>query len=373
MVRTRNVLLLLVILLQPEIWAGAAGAEDYIARLQSTIGQSRAHLPELTQTAELAAKQFLSGGTVWVAGRQADFAGEVCQRAGGLAAIAPLAHHVPASPDVILYAAPGALDDNDRKMLAGWRAQGATVVSFCSPAGLFQEKFPVDTVANVAGLWTWTGEFVAACTRLGKMPVLYQSYGLPGGYERAKKYQGKRFHNDLTIQPVAAGILGKEYLDQIQHMLARIQETERPGLDRAAGWWRAAKSSTVMVTGHMFPAHGQDARTTRSWDFIRVPAREDKKLLGINPPDFVFYLGYQFAPQKLLDEAKASGIRLVYSDVQPGQPVQPGDNILYIAPAWPLSDACVTVPGYDVPILPASGVVQAAIYWTVVSKAFPQH
>ena len=29
-------------------------------------------------------------------------------------------------------------------------------------------------------LWTWTGEFTAACTRLGKMPAMFQSYAAPG-------------------------------------------------------------------------------------------------------------------------------------------------------------------------------------------------
>jgi hypothetical protein len=368
-VQTRNVLLLLVILMQPEISARAAGAEDYIACLQGTIIQSRAHLPALTQSAERAASEFLSGGNLWAAGRQVDFIAEACQRAGGLMALAPLADHVPANHDVILYAVPGSLDDNDRKILEEWRGKGAMVITFSSPAGLFQRDFPVDTVMNVVELWTWTGEFAAACTRSGKMPVFYQSYGLPGGYERAKKYQGKRFHDDLSIRPIAAGILGNEYVDQIQHMLARIQETEMPRIDRAAGWWSKAKSATVMVTGHMFPAHGQDPRTSHGGSFVRVPAREDKALLGANPPEFVFYLGYQFAPQKLLDEAKITGVKLVYTDVQPGQPAEPSENILYIAPGWPLTDGCVKAPGYDVPILPASGVVQAAIYWTMASKS----
>jgi hypothetical protein len=101
-------------------------------------------------------------------------------------------------------------------MLDEWQEKGATVIRFSSPAGVFGDHFPVDTVANIIDLWTWTGEFVAACTRLGHMPVLYQS--------------------------------------------------------------------------------------------------------------------------------------------------------LYIDPGWPLADGCVTVPGYDVPSLPASGVVQAAIYWTVASE-----
>ena len=85
-------------------------------------------------------------------------------------------------------------------------------------------------------------------------------------------------------------------------------------------------------------------------------------------PPFVLYIGYQFVPQKLLDQAKATGIKLVYFDVQPAQPPEPAGNILYLDPAWPFADGCVTVPGYDVPILPASGVVQAAIYWTIASE-----
>lgn len=367
----RKALLLFVILLQPEFGARNAAAEDYIAHLQSAIADSRFDLSVLTATAERAAGELLAGGNLWAAGRQADFIAEACQRAGGLMTIAPLANHVPANHDVILYATPGPINGDDRKKIDDWMKKGATIIHFDSPAGLYRDKFPIDTVVNVAELWAWTGEFVAAGTRLGKMPVLYQSYGLPGGYERAGKYKGKRFHDDLSVKPMAAGVLANEYWDQIQHMLARIQETEIPKMDRAAGWWREAKSATALVTGHMFPAHGQDPRTIHICDFVRVPAREDKKLLGDNPSEFVFYLGYQFAPQKLFDETKATGVKLIYTDVQPGQPAEPSKNILYIAPGWPLTDGCVNVPGYDIPILPASGVVQAAIYWMIASKAFP--
>lgn len=369
-VQRGKILLLFVILAQRQVWAGGAPAADYLARLQSAISQVRPHLPALTQSAERAASAFVAGGNLWVAGLQADFKAEACTRAGGLMAIAPLAQQVPARGDVILYAVPGPLDDNDRKIFDDWRSKGATVISFCSPEGLFQNKFPVDTVVNVAELWAWTGEFVAACTRSGKMPVLYQSYGLPGGRERAAKYQGKKFHNDLKIEAIAAGVLGNEYLDQIQRMLSWIQESEVPRINRAAEWWRHAKSATALVTGHMFPAHGEDPRTIHICDFAGVPAWENRELLETHPSEFVLYLGYQFAPQKLLDEAKRARVKLVYSDVQPGRPAEPSDNILYIAPAWPLTDGCVKAPGYDIPILPASGVMQAAIYWTIAAKAF---
>ncbi len=284
-------------------------------------------------------------------------------------AVAPLGQRSPTINDVILYAAQNSFTPDDLRLFDDWQRKGATVVRFSSAARPYRSHFPVDTVANVVDLWAWTGEFVAACTRLGKMRILYQSYGLPGGPERGKKYQGKRFHDDLTIRPVPAGELGRDYLDRIDSMLAKIGETQMPKLLQAAGWWQQATSATILVTGHMFPLHLQDPRSPPVGSIAAVPAWEDKDLLDAShPPQFVFYLGYQFAPQKLLKQAKALGVKLVYSDVQPAQPPEPASNILYIDSAWPLADGCLTVPGCDVPILPASGVIQAAIYWTIASE-----
>ena len=347
----------------------AAPTENYLSRLQNAISQTRSNLATLTKSADLAATNFVSGGGLWVAGRQADFISEACGRAGGLTAIAPLGNHVPTNHDTVLFAVPGPLDAADLKLRDQFRETGATVITFCSPAGLYDDKFPIDTVANIVELWTWTGEFVAACTRSGKMPILYQSYGLPGGIERGKKYQGKKFHDDLTIKPNAAGVLGREYLDQVGRMLAKLNDTQMPKMLQAAKWWTQAKSATSLVTGHMFPRHAQDPRTPRLCSLVPAPAWENKDLLDPNnPPQFVLYLGYQFAPQKLLEQARATGVYLVYTDVQPAQPPEPSGNILYLDPAWPLADGCVLVPGYDVPILPASGVIQAAIYWTIASE-----
>jgi len=368
----KKILLLIVILSGPLPWALASpAAENYLLRLQDVITQTRSNLATLTKSAERAANGFLSGGNLWVAGRQADFISEACGRAGGLMAISPLGQQVPTNHDIVLYAVPGPLDERDSRILNEWQGKGATVITFDSPAGLYRRHFPIDTVANVIGLWTWTGEFVAACTRLGQMPILYQSYGLPGGPERGKKYDRRRFHDDLTIKPIGAGVLGRDYLDQIDRMLAKVNKTQMSKILQAAKWWGQVSnaSATTLVTGHMFPRHGQDPRTLPICDLVAVPAWEDKDVLDTtHPPPFVLYVGYQFAPLKLVDQAKAMGVRLVYFDVQPAQPPEPVSNILYIDPAWPLTDGCVTVPGYDIPILPASGVVQAAIYWTIASE-----
>ena len=129
-----------------------------------------------------------------------------------------------------------------------WREKGATVIPFDSPTGLFLNKFPVDTVINVAKLWAWTGEFVAACARMGKMPTLYKSYGLPGGYERAKKYEGTRFHDDLSIQPIAAGVLEKEYL-----------------LTKSSGCWRGFRRRKVALRWAALPSGGPAQNPPKPW------------------------------------------------------------------------------------------------------------
>jgi hypothetical protein len=44
-----------------------------------------------------------------------------------------------------------------------------------------------------------------------------------------------------------------------------------------------------------------------------------------------------------VEQARAMPVKLVYSEVQPAQSPEPTNNILYIDPAWPLADGCVTV------------------------------
>ena len=39
-----------------------------------------------------------------------------------------------------------------------------------------------------------------------------------------------------------------------------------------------------------------------------------------------------------------------------------------ISGCWPYGDALVQVPGYDVSILPPSGVIQSAAYWMLVAE-----
>ena len=168
----RSTFLLTGLLFSQSQWGAAAAAESYLSALRGEIAQTRSNLATLSRSADRAATEFAAGGNLRAAGRQADFIGEACGRAGGLMAVAPLNQGSPTNHDVILYAVPGSTDAEDLKVIDRWQKQGATVIQFRSRAGLYRNHVPVDTVANVVDLWTWTGEFVAACTRLGRMPVL---------------------------------------------------------------------------------------------------------------------------------------------------------------------------------------------------------
>ena len=55
--------------------------------------------------------------------------------------------------------------------------------------------------------------------------------------------------------------------------------------------------------------------------------------------------------------------------VQKGKLPEGSDRVIYINPYWPINDNCVSVPGYDIPILPASGVIDAAIYWAIRAES----
>ncbi len=138
----QSALLLAAILLCQSHRTFAAAAENYLSALQGTIAQTRSNLATLATSAEHAANEFVSGGSLWVAGRQADFIAEACGRAGGLMAIAPLGRRVPTNNDVILYAVPGLPNPEDLKLIEQWRKQGATVVEFSSHGRTLQEPFP---------------------------------------------------------------------------------------------------------------------------------------------------------------------------------------------------------------------------------------
>jgi hypothetical protein len=363
--------------------------------LQKGIEHSRTQVKAMAASADVAAKRVIADRRhLYIAGSQPDFAPEMLERAGGLMCVQSVPRQINRG-DVILYAARSTLDASDQVKISTWRRDGGYVIAFASAARSTNPYFkpdtlidsgddegialangklcPVDSVLNIANGWAWTGEFVAACTRLNRMPVLYESYGLPGGRERDERYRGKWFHDDLQITPISAGTLANAYLDNISKCLAGIRRDGIEPIREAGRWVREAgvAQCQLQAVAHIFPQHFQDARSPKGFSSMLSAAMTPPT---IDPrdesPQVIVLLGYQEPVQLLVDWAHLYRHKLFYTSVTRAIDDR-GENVRYVDPHWPVDDGCVSVKGYDIPILPASAIAQAAIYWSIVAEAQP--
>ena len=119
---------------------------------------------------------------------------------------------------------------------------------------------------------------------------------------------------------------------------------------------------------HMFPAHYEDVRAPQPFAIIK-PWMMSEPPPNTQTADVTVILGYQHAPQLAVDAAHMTRSTLLYSSVERARDDRV-PYITYVNPHWPLTDACVAINSYDIPALPASGVIQAAIYWGMVADAY---
>lgn len=370
----------------PIIFLDARPSVVYLARLSDAVEHTRGQLSHITASAEVAANRVVRGARLLVGGTQGDFLAEMIDRAGGLAMAAPLPK-VLNRGDIVLYAVPSRLTVADRSRIAQWRSQGVYVIGFASAAlsndPYFQPDLlidsgdaegvplgdgkiaPTDTVMNLVNAWTWTGEFVAACTRLGRMPVVKQSLGETGARDRAERYRGRRFHDDLRVAAVPPGALGGAYLDCVAASLTGLTQQAPPTLEFGGRWLRDAgqESRGLYVASPLFPAHFADARAPQLFG-----TRDELQLRQPPQTPLSVVIGYQDPPQIAIDFATMRRGRLIYTSARRDG----ADNrheVLYVDPHATRGDACVGIAGYDIDILPSSSIMQAAVYWSLIAEA----
>lgn len=359
----------------------AAQPGSYLERTAVALERSREDVPAMQAMAEDVAKRICAGGKLY-AGGNPSLISEMSGRAGGLMLTSALGGQAPAASDAVMF-----FEDADHPLPDAVAASGAAVVLF----GAKEDDARVHSVparADANGLsptlsmaiqgWLFTAELVSACTRQGKMPVLYETIGLYGGIPRMEQYQGKGifFHDGPAPPRVLANVLAEEYIKRVSVMLRRCEKECRSNLDRAGQWAGRAITSgakpMMYSMGHLFPdeiektAIGADFRTA-VWNagFSYLPAPEDNSKKG----DLVLHIGYQHPPLPMLSRAKAVGARAVYVSVLKDRDFPDGPNTVWIDPMWPWTDACVPIAGYDVPGFAASGVVNAAIAWEIERMA----
>ena len=374
---------------------------DYLAVLLAGVEGLRPRLPVIAEVADQVAGRLAADGRLLLASVRPDFASEGFIRSGGLMLAEEWTPETALSPDdVVILGWSGAPLDQELELLGELRASGALIIGI-GPASwdgaaeqvgadLFLksslpltravtapfggEGYPLISLQNLVVLWTFTGELVAALTRTGRMPAMYQSVLVAGARDRNARFVGSRFHPTHQVPAIPLGQVGGDYLDAIGGILRALIEEEAGAIDQVGAVCAQVLNDGGVIHAGMishFPVHQHGAPGDPL--YMRRLARLDGESPSVaelerelESGDLFFFLGYYRRPTQAYQVTRRAGAQIVEVITGDGSDGSPQPDYV-IRPKWPFGDAVTRVPGYDVEILPSSGIVQAAIYWAVVA------
>ena len=375
----------------------------FFTALLAGVEKTRRVMPQLARIGEEVAMLLLGGGRLFIASIRPDFVSEGFVRSGGLMLLEECGPGGagPGVGDAVLLGWSNFDPEAERMLLSRLADSGAYVVGLGPmPAGEVAEElatsleaflestpsqptdvlsafggasYPLISLQNLVLLWTFTGEFVAALTRQGHMPTLYQSVLVPGARQRNERRGQRCFEAAHGVPPIAPGQLGGTYLDRLGDCLRTLVSRETEAVEQVARAGitalRKGRRIHAFLISH-FPVHQWgapgDPRLMRKLAQVHGETPSTAELEAeLEAGDLFFFLGYYNRPSEAY--ALARQRRVTIAEIITGPPADDGPAPdLAIRPWWPYGDALVPVPNYDIAILPASGIVQTAIYWAVV-------
>jgi len=397
--------------------SGRRGAEAYFREVNRQLDAVQAELPAIVETAEAAARLYVHGDAACSNyGIESEGDRALMAESAGRSGMIMQHYAWGLGKDwkgIVLYCLrEGKLDDDfarirelaaggckvfvfgSRELLdlaksAGIPCEGMIAVpaapgdGFCvQPDG--SRVVPTYQTAGIAALITWTGEFVAACTREGKMPVMWQSIRKPAGFARKERWEHTKFHDaGLTPPPVKAGVLGSEWIEQTRRRLALLRSRQIDSIilatERAADAIRSGRKTCVISIGHatmcLFGVPhdpGYFEHITGRWSAMARDPKNAKDPLVLEPGDFVLGVGYDSIFSDYYDftgfvrKAGASSAWICATYRPEHVQVLPGE--ILIDAQWEYGDAVVRLPGYDIDILPSSGLLTTAAYMMISAE-----
>lgn len=328
------------------------GARAYVEWFRQCVDGLTQDMPNITAAANAAATKAVNNNYGFGAMGDAQFIGEAMGRAGGL--MNWTINGMASTHTVIIYALEESSLDSDLANVTQLHNQSNIVIIFGGTSALqrattlnTQYDFAINThaapngglfnmpngtwvvntdiTAKLTAAWAWTAEFVGACTRLGKMPTVWESVMVTGGSARDNSLSGQAFHN-YTPLPMDAGLLGQEYLNKVWIDFNTVVNNEMDKIHQAASLAVTAKHSGHNM--YMFAAMHST--------FPIVPCPHDPGLLvqmnngwpgpgnpgliaGITPGqgDFILCVGYDTLYSgsgngDFVDSARAAGSVLAH-------------------------------------------------------------
>ena len=449
---------------QPEIPATAGLASRSLhqgmAQMEQAIAHAESLLPEITKAAEGAARRWIAGGDLY-AGGDGCATDELFYRAGGLIGLKRIgpfkqnhngaqvtwgevpeksvvlyAMHRNVDPGIILFDELGhLLFEGDTVVLFGssrWIACKRSVEALrrrLPPERFFfiDTDLPQETsfatadgrrYGDFAGMvttvhaWTFTAELIAACTRQNKTPGIWPSGAIPGYEAWEKQYQTTKFHDDFTVRPIEAGVLGRRYL-QILRRQVQACETSTPQVQAAARLLAdvpADRGVYTMVESHLLAGEVRFPKELPNWILVQRSWRWHRAALTVEKGDGMLWLGAFDWPAGEVDRAVkmrnpiaavslyGPGQNLQHSQLvtpgvapqaEPPQVVGPArievepsptvaipaltNAVVWIPAPWQYPDAVLELDNYPLPACPSSSIVQGILLWGLVGEVLELH
>lgn len=380
------------------VWPAAAQTQTklpFVGAMQTATFDWRMEVPALQKAADASAAKLLAGGNLYVADTQKSFQIEALGRAGGLMLVKTLTDKTVLTKDDVILAA---LDTDSAAGAAQQIAQraaqsGAGVLWFAGPSREAITNVPgarvfpaqpfsnlpyasapgVESVSNIIGLWTWMAALVSASVRQGKMPAAFTSNFMPDAIERNAQFRKMPFHTATDVTVAALDDVPQRYLDALANALYAMHQTQSGAFARGARILREAKSSGHQVVvgylGHMFPAE-LNASPRLGWKNAAKYTADATVPPELQDGDALLFLGYQWFPYDMVSALQARHIKSVVTSSRPPLDAwKTSDDIAYINPFWSVADAEVSLRGYDIDILPISGIMQGTVYWQLAQLA----
>ena len=376
---------------------------DYLEALLAGLEGLKERLPAVTDAAGRVSARLEAGGRLFLASVRPDFTSEGCTRSGGLMLAEEWTPETALSPgDAVILGWSGAPPERELELLEQLRSSGALIAAIGPdgwpgadprPGDLFLDSsvplpeavtapfggraYPLTSLQNLLLLWALTGEIVAALTRAGRMPAMFQSVLVPGARDRNARFAESPFHETHEVPAIPPGRLGADYLERMGAILRALIE-EEAGAIEAVG---AVCAQVLEAGGRIhaglishFPMYQLGAPGDPPYMRPLARLQGESPQVGeleekLRPGDLFFFLGYYRRPVDAYLAARRAGARIVEVITGDGadEPPPPAPDHV-IRPQWPFGDAVTPVPGYDVEILPSSGIAQAAVYWAVAAS-----
>ncbi|HTL29680.1 MAG TPA: hypothetical protein VL282_10675 [Tepidisphaeraceae bacterium] len=388
-----------------------APAAQYLDLVGKKIAGIEKQVPNFTSIGEKMASSLLAGGALFTPPVARFWPSEFGGRAGGLMGLRPSNYEPQSKKDVAYFALPRRWDDRSKdelKRIAKSKAQLFAIgrpedvdglvptsrfAAFTGGAAPDEGLFGLDEHRPLAPLrkfeqfvrgWLTAGEMIGACTRAGKMPIIWMSVWLEGAFARNAtffKHDNLRepwftslFHDAWYVPPLAPGYTSGEFLALLKKIHGWLIEQLRL-LAQAGAWLGEAKKSKkrlwTVAVGHSYPEilelpdpKKYPIEWGHSYSDLRKALPSDLK-----KGDVVLHMGY--APVQIPDikAILSRGIRLIHSSPY-GRPadLKNHENFMWLDLPWRPADATVDVPGYGVRILPMSSSAHTMAYFAILAE-----